>query len=163
MIRKALVAGTAILPLVLGMTPAHADLDDGLPVSDIAHIGPGSGTITPGLPCSPCTIHYGFLLVRAGDEGPATTECRFDGTDSNGTMLSGSGGGTTVCDDGTTCWSTFTREGGAFASGGRCKINGLCHTFTAVMVFVPENVNPTTDFFLDGWEVLTDAPDSDCA
>jgi hypothetical protein len=165
-LRKAAM-GAALASALIAPLAAHADPDDGLPVSDTITVA-GTGMISPGFPCPAvapgCVIDLDFTAVIVGDETPLPpplvlpiVTCHFHGTDVGGTLTFGNGSGTVTCDDGTTASVTFSRIGVVVTLGGIVYIHGVPHVITAgALVFVP--LDPTgSKFAVAGEVVLADA------
>jgi hypothetical protein len=153
------------LPMLLAAVPAaHADPndpDDMLPgpVSDVVAVV-GTGTISPGLPCTGCTIDFGFSALVVGDDEPGLfTGCTFHGTSSGTEDEFGGAGSGTLGGCAATGTVTYTRTGVLVqVNGNDVTINGEKHVIrTSALVFVPTSVQPTTSFAVVGTVVLEDA------
>jgi hypothetical protein len=154
-LRKLFSAVALAAPLVLAASmTAHADP---LPVSD-GVVVVGSGTITPGLPCSPCAIDFNFNAVVVGDDTAVYTGCNYHANSVSEDELGGSGTGTlSGCPASGTV--NYDRNGVLVTVSGNVTVNGEAHSIlVGVCVFVPTSVLPTTSFAVVCGIVLVDDP-----
>jgi hypothetical protein len=117
----------------------------------------GTGFVVPGLPCTNCTVGYGFTAVTAGGIGAVFTGCMLTGnTQGLANELTEAGSG--VIDGcGITGSVSYTRVAAVEVWTGTLFVFGICHVIeVGVLAWVPTSVLPVTTYALAG--TLTLAP-----
>jgi hypothetical protein len=115
----------------------------------------GTGTITPGLPCS-CVIGVDFQAVVAGRADGALLGCTFDGA-SAGWETDAGGAGTGVLGGcGLSGTVSYSRTGTLLTLAGMVCFEGDCFgVSSSELAFIPTSASPTTSFALVGTVALT--------
>jgi hypothetical protein len=148
----ALLAGS----VQLGVPAAHAACPPHIPFFPCnGVVVEGSGTIAPGLPCSPCTIDFNFTAVAAGSDSGVYSGCNFHGTSPSENELGGSGSGTlSGCAASGTV--TYNRTGALVQVSGSASINGgqSENIGTNLLLFIPTSAQPTSSFIVVGAVVV---------
>lgn len=141
--RKLVTSVALAAPMVLAAPmAAHA--------TDVAVVA-GLGTITPGLPCTGCTIDFNFNAVDAGTLGTGLyTGCNFNGTSGAETELGGAGAGT-LSGCGISGNVTYSRTAVVVTVAGTVTLNSNSAAIGAnALIFIPTSALPTTSFIVVG-------------
>jgi hypothetical protein len=145
--RKAAVAVAMVTSFGMGVPSAHAA------ASDVAVVA-GSGSISPGLPCSPCVIDFDFNAVDVGSATGAYLGCTFHADSPAESEVGGSGVGTLAgCGIGGTVG--YSRVGVVVTVQGEVTVGSITLCIQAsALVFVPTSVLPTVSFVVTGTVIL---------
>ena len=145
--RKAAVGVAMLAPFGMSIPSAHAAPTDVVALA-------GSGSISPGLPCSPCVIDFDFNAVAVGTHAGAYLGCTFHADTPAETELGGSGAGT-IAGCGVGGEVGYSRVGPVVTVQGIVYIDDVPHCIvTSALIFAPTSVLPTTSFVVTGTVVL---------
>jgi hypothetical protein len=145
--RKVFTSVALAAPMVLAAPmAAHA--------VDVAVVA-GTGTISPGLPCTNCTIDFAFSAVHAGTTATTSvlfTGCTFHGTSSGLEDEAGGAGSGTLSGCGISGTVNYTRVGVVVTVSGCVSVNQPpCTTIGPnALIFLPLSAAPTTSFLVVG-------------
>jgi hypothetical protein len=134
----ALLAAVPTCAIITSATPASAT--DAFTII-------GTGTITPGLPCTNCQVDFGFSAIGVGENSGIYTGCTLTGTTSGLANELGEAGSGTVGGCGMSGNITWVRVGTVQTISGTVCINGKCYTIcVSAFAWAMLSVAPTTSF-----------------
>jgi hypothetical protein len=111
----------------------------------------GTGTISPGLPCTGCAIDFNFTAVAAGSDAGVYTGCVFHGTSSGTENELGGAGSGILSGCGISGNVNYVRVGAVVQISGSAMVNGTSYTVGPnAFIFIPTSVAPTTSFIVVG-------------